>query len=814
MSTNPKSSQSLDPEHPPEWRDDEFQIASAADEKSDESFFSHIKVFVYHLFGMEYNVRTDRRTDSSFGLADDEDLQQFAIGDGESRVSRKNRKVEFDNDLEHDFASERIRPTGRLGAASVDEQDDLRVAETSKYSHFEPEEDLQTPQLVVDTPESSADDFRIATDRAKLDFAEQIVEEPARFKRTEAEVDPEPDDMQVATAKRMASTPIFSDAVTSDTGAYHSGDEEMLQAASVETRRHFGEQIHDQLGDLVDRLDITNQAMEFGDIDQPLSNNDDSGIAEERSDASDQIRQKNLMALIVRGFIRLFRWLIGIPWRIVSQTGGIQEQSRLKLEPLIAGIPAIIMTMMAYKSVVFLNTSDLLRERNYYLRKSNNMLASSQWEGAHLAMRRACLAANTPANLWQYAQLMLQAPDTGTRLKGRRLVLKLAAHDGDNLPDAHIFLAKELINRKDLQIEQVPEFIELVQNHLRSALSVAPDRLDAVEMLLDLLMTLRDDKEVQRLLVPRLERWPVGHYYLAKLAFNKGDRVNQQISATFAANYYESIPKLLEQSLKDRERYLMCLALAGQWGKAQPILDEWYKRLDDASAIKDWKNRFLAIRTIEKIEYPVKDSTPLISECLIELAKDPKNSDLWNVVSQYADRQPAYGDSVYRSARKIIGANLAALDSEGFMIWGNIARKRRINNDARYFLEQSIKLKPDNVIAANNLANILYKEEPKDYQRALVLIEMVLRFEPNNPIYLETRGQIFALLGQDDRAIDDLTRSLSSFPNVPEIHETLSRLLRRKGSIELALRHESRLTELRRNVPNQNQSGQLVPKPR
>jgi hypothetical protein len=182
----------------------------------------------------------------------------------------------------------------------------------------------------------------------------------------------------------MAATPIFSDAVTSDTGAYHSGDEEMLQAASVETRRHFGEQIHDQLGDLVDRLDITNQAMEFGDIDQPLSNNDDSGIAEERSDASDQIRQKNLMALIVRGFIRLFRWLIGIPWRIVSQTGGIQEQSRLKLEPLIAGIPAIIMTMMAYKSVVFLNTSDLLRERNYYLRKSNKTLASRPCSASRL----------------------------------------------------------------------------------------------------------------------------------------------------------------------------------------------------------------------------------------------------------------------------------------------------------------------------------------------------------------------------------------------------------------------------------------------
>ena len=99
MSTDPDSSQSLNPEHPPEWRDDEFQIASAADEKSDESFFSHIKVFAYKLFGMEYHVRSDHRTDSSFGLADDEDIQQFAIGDGESRVSRKNRKVEVDNDL-------------------------------------------------------------------------------------------------------------------------------------------------------------------------------------------------------------------------------------------------------------------------------------------------------------------------------------------------------------------------------------------------------------------------------------------------------------------------------------------------------------------------------------------------------------------------------------------------------------------------------------------------------------------------------------------------------------------------------------------
>ena len=115
MSTNPESSQSLNPEHPPEWRDDEFQIASAADEKSEESFFSHLKVLVYHLFGMEYQARTDKRTDSSLGLADDEDIQQFAIGDGESRVSRKNRKVDFDIDDDYDNSRRHGQPhPGRL----------------------------------------------------------------------------------------------------------------------------------------------------------------------------------------------------------------------------------------------------------------------------------------------------------------------------------------------------------------------------------------------------------------------------------------------------------------------------------------------------------------------------------------------------------------------------------------------------------------------------------------------------------------------------------------------------------------------------
>ncbi|MEI7922544.1 MAG: hypothetical protein WCJ40_11595 [Planctomycetota bacterium] len=803
MSTQPENPQFLQPDHPPEWRDDDFQIASDTTTEG-PGFFRRAKVYFLAIFGIGQKMGFGGQADSPDLDAGDVEIQPFAIGQGESWFRGKKRELAESPE----FDSFDMGPLSSPSAAQTDDLNDLDVAQNSVFNSFDSDEEPETPGRKSISLEQHGDDFQIASKQDPYHFDEPVVSEPLISPHLGPETDPE--DVEVASSKRMTSAPAFAEPSEIEPSLAQPSDPEAYEAGSVNTRRYFGDQIQEQIGDLVDRLDISNQALEQGALQVDPENAQD---IVEVGQADGEFR-KPLLGLILVVVRQVIRWAIGIPWRSISQTGGILEQPRSRLEPILVGLPALVMAFMAYKSVIYLNTSDLLRERNYYRRLSADLLTTSDWSGAELAIRRACMAANTPENLWQYSQVMILAPDSETRLRGRRLIMKLAAPNGDNYPEAHIFLARELISKTDLKVEQVPEFIELVQSHLRLAIASDPNRLDAVEMLLDLLMTMGDDSEVQRLLVPRLERWPVGHYYLARLAFNKGDRVNQQISAAFAANYFESIPRLLEQSLKDRERYLLCLALAGQWKKAEPIVDDWYKRLDDEKSIQFWKNKFLSIRTIEKLDFPVSDSRPLIDECLKELEKDPKNKDLWNVMTQFADRQPAYGDSIYKSACKIIAANPSALDSESYMIWGNIARKRRANSDAREFQLQSVILNPGNIIAANNLANLFYKEEPKDYQRALKLIESVLKVEPNNPIYLETRGQIFALLGQDERAIDDLTNALTSFPNIPEIHETLSRLLRRKGSIDLALRHENRLTELRRDNPNPLFPGQIAPKPR
>lgn len=647
------------------------------------------------------------------------------------------------------------------------------------------------------------DDFEIADKRNSKTFATLASEMPAV---PEPEHLPFLDDVAVSDKGFAATSTNAPAMVPIDHVNARPKESDEFQTASISRRQSFTETIQDQIEDLAARLDVSGKVLNSERVDE-LPPTDDLSLKIGNTE-----KKQSAPRSLSRILQLFFRILAGLPVRCLSQTGPLQEQTRPRWEPVLAAIPAVYLSLIAYSTVIYYNTSDLLRERNHFNRISDERLANQDWVGAELAIRRACLTSNAASNLWKYSQVLVRSPNQADRYKGIALVSRLASPEYDNLADAHIFLAKEFLKTRELKVEDVPRYLSLVQNHLRTALATEPNRLDALEMLLDLLMTIEDEAEVERLVAPRVGQWPLGYYYLSRISFSRGDRINQKIQAGFSVKYYESVPKLLLESAKDRERYMLSLALAGQWEKAEPIMNDWLKSLEGEDSIANWKNRFLAIRMMEQLDLPPTETSADVASLISTLEKSPGNHDLWNVLSRYVDRKSQDQMKFFASAMQLIDRHPDALDSDDYMLWGNIARKWGRNAESRKLLEKSVALNPINVIAANNLANILYKEAPKDYNRALDLIEGVLVIEPKNPIYLETRGQILAILGHDARAIDDLTSSLNTFPDVPEIHETLGKLLRRTGRTELAMSHERRLKQLRENPTSRIQSGQIIPK--
>lgn len=125
----------------------------------------------------------------------------------------------------------------------------------------------------------------------------------------------------------------------------------------------------------------------------------------------------------------------------------------------------------------------------------------------------------------------------------------------------------------------------------------------------------------------------------------------------------------------------------------------------------------------------------------------------------------------------------------GHMILGGAAVERNDLPAARLHFEQAHRTLPEVPECMNNLAWILLRTEPANFERALELIDQALLRQPNSPEFLETRGEIYVRLDRPSDAISDLEITLRAFPDRPRTHELLATAYEQTGSTALAKRH-------------------------
>lgn len=128
--------------------------------------------------------------------------------------------------------------------------------------------------------------------------------------------------------------------------------------------------------------------------------------------------------------------------------------------------------------------------------------------------------------------------------------------------------------------------------------------------------------------------------------------------------------------------------------------------------------------------------------------------------------------------------------------------------------EKLTKIDPENWIAMNNLAGIYYKVPPYQYEKALTLIDKVLSNTPDNPSFLETRGQILARVGRIEEARKILEESLAIFPDEWNLHNTLSQIYDYEGKTTLAAIHREKLAELKKPANAPVESRIVFPDPK
>ncbi len=124
----------------------------------------------------------------------------------------------------------------------------------------------------------------------------------------------------------------------------------------------------------------------------------------------------------------------------------------------------------------------------------------------------------------------------------------------------------------------------------------------------------------------------------------------------------------------------------------------------------------------------------------------------------------------------------------GVLDWKNGNRE-----SAKSHFELASSLNPGFKVIGNNLAMAIasVSTDRAELEKALVMINELLQQEPDNPFFLDTRGHVFAKLGQFKEAVSDFERSLPNARDKNSSHVKLADLYARLGMNDLASEHRS-----------------------
>ena len=234
-------------------------------------------------------------------------------------------------------------------------------------------------------------------------------------------------------------------------------------------------------------------------------------------------------------------------------------------------------------------------------------------------------------------------------------------------------------------------------------------------------------------------------------------------------------------------------ALRG-WIAALPKLSneekvKWSKEIDQLSLAAEIKRKPI------REDYVWQKLLPLI-----EL--DPDNM-LWCRIATtlWAAPKSDKNAEAFQWVQKHIESGKA---SANFMRQASMSAHMQARWDlARPIYRKIVEQNPDDMASTNNLAGVLYKFPPYEYEEALKLIDRVVAKTPDNLGILETKGQILARMGRLDESKVILEKCLPILPNEWNLHNTLAQIYEIQGQKSRALAHRDRLSNLRKpsNAP-------------
>lgn len=302
---------------------------------------------------------------------------------------------------------------------------------------------------------------------------------------------------------------------------------------------------------------------------------------------------------------------------------------------------------------------------------------------------------------------------------------------------------------------------------------------DDLALLARLYVLLGEAERGEALLAERVEQSPELRLPLAKVYAASGRPLRAETEARAALRHFRR--RLAEDGNNLALRVLAAEAalMTQDYAAAAELLGEAIARSPNPAFVRMQSAVYVAWSDAQAQYREVRTSpSPLeLLERAIQI--DPRNDTALMRLIVLARQDNEEG----RHAQRLVvdAMQTGQPSATAYLGLGTAALQDGQIEDARYYLEQAVRLDPQSVAATNNLAWTLSHDEPLDLVRALDLVETALEREPANASLLDTRARVYLRLGRWKEALADLEACRVAMSGRPEYHAALAEVYEQLG---------------------------------
>lgn len=460
---------------------------------------------------------------------------------------------------------------------------------------------------------------------------------------------------------------------------------------------------------------------------------------------------------------------------------------------LLFGIPAMLMMLpLGYCAVRLPFHTDAVKIK-HYRRAADAAIAAEDFESAELYFRKLRqLGGEHDQMIFRAALLAEEKGDLATAFAEMR---RIAPLDEPGHLNAHAWIAQALSSKK-FALESDAETLRVMESHVRHAITLSPDEASFRFWLAELLLGSDRKEEAVRTLEsvnPKQLGWRT-RALMADLYLRLGHNQEARDTALPVARHFQSQAKDEQRlSVDDYLSWAAALEIAGHVGEAIDVLVAGVDQHPDASALRSTAHQVglahfdhVQPRTARELELKLQ-----VLNMLFDIGVDP-TTVLDRAVRLYS--LPGARETVahiLQQYRKEHGT----FPPKTLRLLGDVSLTNGKKSTAVKYYAAAYKADNQQHAAANNLA-VIYSQNDQYLDDALRLANAAITVQPENPHYLETRGQIYVKRKQWREAIADLHRALNAMPNNPKIHASLAQAYEATGQAEAARLHRQQADRL------------------